>query len=158
MILWCIIIEHPCVYDCIVYTHDMNGCNYKDVMLCHVLVLSTICICSVCVEHLKRCKTSEFTGFFSRGMECESEVSIQRRRFWFHSGMTLGRWSHVPADWFNCWSRCCNTLFPSTAVKFDNLKYWDDAYWQVSVMHNWIHILNVGFARSSLTFFVNRIR
>ena len=49
-------------------------------------------------------------------MECESEVSIQRRRFWFHSDMTLGRWSHVPAPVFNCWTSCYTTLFPCTPL------------------------------------------
>ena len=49
-----------------------------------------LCVC-VCVEHLKRCKTSfssmmvDFRGFsllnhICRGMECASDVSIQRRR------------------------------------------------------------------------------
>ena len=41
-----------------------------------------------------------FTPVFCRGLECESEVSSQRRRFWFHSDMILGRWDHVPAFYF----------------------------------------------------------
>ena len=32
-----------------------------------------------------------------RGLECESEVSSQRRRFWCHSDINLGRWVDVPA-------------------------------------------------------------
>ena len=36
-------------------------------------------------------------SLMSRGLEYDSEVSNQRRRFWSHSDMILGRWNHVPA-------------------------------------------------------------
>ena len=64
--------------------------------MCHfteIAYLNAIIVCiyrerkrvCVCVDHLKRCKTSFvlwlFFGFVgSRGMECASDVSIQRRR------------------------------------------------------------------------------
>ena len=32
-----------------------------------------------------------------RGLECESEVSSQRRCFWCHNDISLGRWVDVPA-------------------------------------------------------------
>ena len=45
----------------------------------------------------------------SRGLEYDSEVSNQRRRFWSHSDMIPGRWNHVPATWLRLtWWFCWN--------------------------------------------------
>ena len=89
----------------------------------------------VCVSHTlyqRACTCLVFFGidvsefyYVSRGLEYDSEVSNQRRRFWSHSDMILGRWNHVPAPFhetlwstnvwffrgFLVWTSCWCLLF-----------------------------------------------
>ena len=66
-------------------------------------------VCFVCVSHsVPKSFTLSFHDRLdavetSRGLKYDSEVSNQRRRFWNHSDMILGRWNHVPAPIHETW-------------------------------------------------------
>ena len=86
-------------------------CSFVGLCLCFVWFCLCFCVCvlCVCVSHsVPKSFTLSFHDRLdavetSRGLKYDSEVSNQRRRFWNHSDMILGRWNHVPAPIHETW-------------------------------------------------------
>ena len=77
--------------------------------------------------------------YVSRGLEYDSEVSNQRRRFWSHSDMILGRWNHVPATFHV-------TLWSTNVWVFRGFLVWTSC-WCLLLSLN--HVIALGFTVSN---------
>ena len=103
---------------------------------------------------------------YCRGLEYDSEVSNQRRRFWCHSDMIPGRWNHVPAiwlrlTWWPCWnighegwiffSSCLLYHHETRNIFFHDFGTWCLSFctsvWEVSLPHPTVNCLEVRHRR-----------